>query len=68
MAPTLTSNVVEDEHVGPHPSYIQLAKPYICEQELQESIAATGVSELKERDVRLNGVAWIDSVRKALRL
>ena len=59
---------VENCHVGPHPSYIQLAKPYIFESKLQECMAATGVTEAKEDNIRLQGIAWIDSLRKALHL
>ncbi|MCJ1474496.1 RNA polymerase II C-terminal domain kinase beta subunit [Lambiella insularis] len=68
MAPTQLSDNLENGHVGPHPSYIQLAKPYIFEQKLQECMAATGATEAKEDNIRLQGVAWIDSLRKALHL
>ena len=68
MALTQSEIFVENGHVGPHPSYIQLAKPYIFEQKLQECMAATGVTEAKEDNIRLQGVAWIDSLRKALHL
>ncbi|MCJ1393900.1 RNA polymerase II C-terminal domain kinase beta subunit [Xylographa bjoerkii] len=68
MALTQSDIAAENGHVGPHPSYIQLAKPYIFEQKLQECMAATGVTEAKEDNIRLQGVAWIDSLRKALHL
>ena len=68
MAFTQSDIAAENGHVGPHPSYIQLAKPYIFEQKLQECMAATGVTEAKEDNIRLQGVAWIDSLRKALHL
>ncbi|MCJ1288325.1 RNA polymerase II C-terminal domain kinase beta subunit [Xylographa opegraphella] len=68
MAYTQSDIAAENGHVGPHPSYIQLAKPYIFEQKLQECMAATGVTEAKEDNIRLQGVAWIDSLRKALHL
>ncbi|MCJ1295913.1 RNA polymerase II C-terminal domain kinase beta subunit [Xylographa carneopallida] len=68
MAVTQSEFAAENGHVGPHPSYIQLAKPYIFEQKLQECMAATGVTEAKEDNIRLQGVAWIDSLRKALHL
>lgn len=55
-------------HVGPHASYIQVAKPYIFEQKIQECMISAGVNEVKEDSFRLQGVAWIDSVRKALHL
>jgi CTD kinase subunit beta len=54
--------------VGPHPSFIQVAKPYLFEQIIQECLTATGVSQLREDNIRLQGVTWIDNVRKALHL
>jgi CTD kinase subunit beta len=53
---------------GPHPSFIQVAKPYVFERTVQECLAATGVSQLREDNCRLQGVTWIDNVRKALHL
>ena len=53
---------------GPHPSFIQVAKPYIFEQKLQDCMTAIGVTEAKEDNARLQGVLWIDGVRKALQL
>lgn len=53
---------------GPHPSFIQVAKPYIFEHQLHACRAAIGVSEAKEDTIRLQGVTWIDNVRKALQL
>jgi hypothetical protein len=32
---------------GPHPSFIQVAKPYVFEQKLQECMTAIGVNEAK---------------------
>lgn len=54
--------------VGPHPSFIQVAKPYLFEQIIQECLAATDVNQLREENIRLQGVTWIDNVRKALQL
>ena len=54
--------------IGPHPSFIQVAKPYIFENTIKECIAALGVSQLKEDNMRLQGVTWVDSIRKALLL
>ena len=65
MAPTASE---QNEVVGPHPSFIEVAKPYIFEQQLQECIAALGVSETREDQFRLHGVAWIDRIRKVLML
>ena len=53
---------------GPHPSFIQLAKPYVFEQSLQQCMTDIGATEAKEDTIRLQGVTWIDSVRKALQL
>jgi CTD kinase subunit beta len=52
----------------PHPSFIQVAKPYVFEQTIQECLAATGVDSSREDSIRIQGVTWIDNVRKALRL
>ncbi|KAI9783815.1 MAG: RNA polymerase II C-terminal domain kinase beta subunit [Geoglossum umbratile] len=57
-----------DCSTGPHPSFIHVAKPYVFEHEIRQHTAATGVSEAKEDSMRLLGIAWIDSVRKALQL
>jgi hypothetical protein len=54
--------------VGPHPSFIQVAKPYVFEHKIRDSMAMTGVKEAKEDSMRLQGISWIDSVRKALQL
>lgn len=51
-----------------HPSFIQLAKPYIFEQTIQDCIAAMGVNPLREEALRLQGVTWIDNVRRVLHL
>ncbi|MCJ1255288.1 RNA polymerase II C-terminal domain kinase beta subunit [Lignoscripta atroalba] len=68
MAPAQPLGSTENGHIGPHPSYIQVAKPYVFEQKLQECMIATGVTEAKEDNIRLQGIAWIDSVRKTLQL
>lgn len=54
--------------LGPHPSYIQVAKPFIFEQRIQGYIIAVGANTAREDIVRLQGVAWIDEVRRALQL
>ncbi|MCJ1223769.1 RNA polymerase II C-terminal domain kinase beta subunit [Toensbergia leucococca] len=68
MAPLQQVDALENSQYGPHPSVIQLAKPYIFEQNLQECLAATKVTETKEDNIRLQGVTWIDSTRKAMLL
>jgi hypothetical protein len=55
-------------NTGPHPSYVQVAKPYVFEQELQQCQQRLGATESQEDVKRLQGVAWIDSVRRALQL
>ena len=67
MTPAQTLEV-ENGQVGPHPSFIQVAKPYIFEQHLQDAMTVTGVTEAKEDTIRLQGIQWIDSVRRALQL
>ena len=52
----------------PPTSFIQVAKPYIFEQTIQECLRTTGVSQVREDTVRLSGVLWIDNVRKSLKL
>lgn len=58
----------ENGQVGPHPSFIQVANPYIFEQKLQDCFSALGTNMAKEDRIRLDGVLWIDNVRKALQL
>ena len=52
----------------PHSSFIQVAKPYVFEATIQQCLAATGVERLREDGIRIQGVTWIDNVRKYLRL
>lgn len=68
MAPASTRDMIDPERVGPHPSYIETAQPYIFQSTIQKALAAAGMSEAKDDSIRLQGVAWIDSVRKALQL
>ena len=56
----------EPRHVGPHPSHVKVAQPYIFEEQIRYLLAKTGVAEAKEDMMRLQGVSWIDNVRKAL--
>lgn len=51
-----------------HPSFIQVAKPYVFEQTIQDSIHALGVNLMREQSLLLQGVSWIDNVRKVLHL
>ncbi|KAJ9364422.1 hypothetical protein DTO280E4_1668 [Paecilomyces variotii] len=74
MAPEKKDSVRPDAEAAPpetpmpHPSFIQVAKPYVFEQTIQDCITALGVDPLREEGLRLQGVAWIDSVRRALHL
>ena len=68
MAPSHSSDTVENGPVGPHPSYIKIAKPYIFEHQVQRCMKGAGIAEAKDDSIRLQGVAWIDSVRKAMHL
>ncbi|KAK4692352.1 CTD kinase subunit beta, partial [Lecanoromycetidae sp. Uapishka_2] len=68
MAPASVRDMIDPKRVGPHPSYIEIAQPYIFQSTIQKSLAAAGMSEGKDDSIRLQGVAWIDSVRKALQL
>lgn len=65
---SLTSNQAENGNIGPHPSFIEVAKPYIFEQRLQGCLNAIGMTEAKEDANRLQGVMWIDNVRRSLQL
>lgn len=68
MAPSQALDPGENGSIGPHPSYIEIAKPYIFEPKIQECLTNAGVSEAKDDSIRLQGIAWIDSVRKAMHL
>ncbi|TVY23291.1 CTD kinase subunit beta [Lachnellula hyalina] len=53
---------------GPHPSYIQVAKPYVFQQQLQGQLVAMGANPTREDTFRLQGVQWISDVRIHLQL
>ena len=63
-----TARQTENGEIGPHPSFIEVAKPFIFEQRLQGCLNAIAMTEAKEDAIRLQGVAWIDSVRRSLQL
>ncbi|MCJ1328388.1 RNA polymerase II C-terminal domain kinase beta subunit [Thelotrema lepadinum] len=58
----------DSKKVGPHPSYVEIRKEFITEAKIQEFLSSARVSAAREDAARLQGVAWIDNVRKALRL
>lgn len=68
MAPASTRDMIDPKRVGPHPSYLEIAEPYIFQSTIQQALVAASVSEAKDDSIRLQGVAWIDSVRKAVQL
>ncbi len=53
---------------GPHPSFIEVAKPYVFQQKLEKCLRVIGMSEAKEDNIRLQGVTWIDNIRRAMQL
>ncbi|KAF1838947.1 cyclin-like protein [Decorospora gaudefroyi] len=66
MAPVASPS--ERDRVGPHPSYIEIAKPYILQSRMQKCLFELSMTDAKEDALRLQGVAWIDQVRRALQL
>ena len=67
MAPAHTVRTA-DGRLGPHPSYIEVAKPFVFENKIQECLVTSGLAESRDDKIRLEGISWIDSVRKALHL
>ncbi|KAF2101700.1 cyclin-like protein [Rhizodiscina lignyota] len=67
MAPAMPLTP-KDDLPGPHPSFIEVAKSYIFEQQIRQCMAIIHMNENREEAVRLQGVNWIDQVRKALQL
>ncbi|KAL8778470.1 MAG: hypothetical protein Q9213_007393 [Squamulea squamosa] len=68
MSPLPPSDPLDGGQPGPHPSYIQIAKPYVFESRIQECMLAAGITEARDEDIRLQAVAWIDTVRRAMHL
>lgn len=61
--------------IGPHPSTIRVANPYTTEASIEKRLYPPGLeqherslAEAKEDAFRLQGVMWIDNVRRALQL
>ncbi|KAL8940633.1 MAG: hypothetical protein Q9216_002712 [Gyalolechia sp. 2 TL-2023] len=61
MAPSQNSDPPEIHQPGPHPSYIQIAKPYIFRSKIEECLLVAGVTEPRDDSIRLQAVTWIDS-------
>jgi CTD kinase subunit beta len=68
MAPAATSTPSDRDRVGPHPSYIEVAKPYILQSSINRCLSELGMVEAKEDLLRLQGITYIDNVRRALQL
>ncbi|KAF1992409.1 cyclin-like protein [Aulographum hederae CBS 113979] len=54
--------------VGPHPSFIEVRKPYIFEHQLRHAMDAIGMTEAKDTLLRLQGIDYINEVRLALNM
>ena len=67
MAPA-ASTPTSEPRIGPHPSYIEVAKPYILQSTIEKHLTNVALSESKELNLRLQGVSWIDNVRRSLQL
>jgi CTD kinase subunit beta len=65
--PSTTSNGPSGS-VGPHASFIYVAKRFIFQQQIQTHMIAIGNNPTREDNFRLQGVQWINDVRKALSL
>jgi CTD kinase subunit beta len=84
MALQSVTTVVNAGPIGPHPSTIRVSAPFIShaaiDQRLSQARNSTGglsvvldaqersIAEAREDSVRLQGVTWLDSVRRALQL
>lgn len=67
MAPPIASGSGTSV-AGPHPSYIQVAHPYIFQSQIEELQLTLGVNTAREDASRIQGVQWIQDVRRALQL
>lgn len=65
---TTTTTIAASVRNGPMPNFVQVAKSYIFEQEIQQCLKDTGVTQAREDNIRLAGVQWIENVRRALKL
>lgn len=68
VATSTTTTVATPRRNGPMPNFVQVAKSYIFEQEIQQCLKETGVTQAREDSIRLAGVQWIENVRRALKL
>ncbi|KAF2161096.1 hypothetical protein M409DRAFT_69959 [Zasmidium cellare ATCC 36951] len=65
----------EAKAVGPHPSTIRVSAPYITQAAIEKRLQPTNVdaqerslAEAREDSIRLQGVQWLNNVRRALQL
>ncbi|KAK4506089.1 hypothetical protein PRZ48_004054 [Zasmidium cellare] len=65
----------EAKAVGPHPSTIRVSAPYITQAAIEKRLQPSALdaqersqAEAREDSVRLQGVQWLNSVRRALQL
>lgn len=65
----------EAKIIGPHPSTLRVSTSYITQAAIDRKLASEGLdaqerslAEAREDTVRLQGVAWLDNVRRALQL
>jgi hypothetical protein len=68
VATSTPSTVATPRQNRPMPNFVQVAKSYLFEQEIQQCLKETGVTQAREDSIRLAGVQWIENVRRALKL
>ncbi|KAF2750224.1 cyclin-like protein [Sporormia fimetaria CBS 119925] len=54
--------------IGPDPSYVHVAQSYLTQRQIDRCLVALNTKGAREDAARLQGVAWIDSVRRSLQL
>jgi len=50
------------------PNIIDVAKPYIFQQDIEACLQHVGVTQAREDSLRLSGVHWIDNTRRVVGL
>lgn len=68
MAPMPPTSAESEGLAGPKPSLIEVAKPYVFEEGIRSALEAVGMPNSREDQIRMNGVLWIDQVRRVLQL
>lgn len=74
MAPIAPTARELESLPGPRPSLIEVAKPYVFEERIRSALEGVGMSNSMSREspredsIRMNGVLWIDQVRRVLQL